>query len=367
MEKKIIYSTAIIAILVVAIATGVTFAFFNYTKTGNANNIRTGRMNFNAEQGVEVTLSDLFPISATGTITPETPGVGSVTVHVTGDTNYEKGIEYRIKTVNVTGNNGTNLPISVNISYSNNGNGTTIGTETDDYYADRGGNGSVYQVLTTDTISENGELVMGYIAPGVTGIDGNIVIMAYLDADNIAITDTHPEEQTDTNNDGYIDGTDDIWVDNRTVFTTEEWNQLSSSGVSFQIKVEANEGLWIPGSFGGEATINKTSLVSGDIIVTSGNLKYIINASLETDYMTGNTNTVYSDASILRYNPITSNYDDITNSGEIDTVDITLQHNNCNGGESITITNHSEYDFKDGFDSVDQNDMQCLINNAVQP
>ena len=70
--------------------------------------------------------------------------------------------------------------------------------------------------------------------------------MAYLDADNIAITDTHPEEQTDTNNDGYIDGTDDTWVDNRTVFTTEEWNQLSSGGVSFKIKVEAQDGVWVP-------------------------------------------------------------------------------------------------------------------------
>lgn len=245
MKKKYIYLSVIFAILIIFVAVGVTYAFFNYTKTGNQNNVRTGRMSFNAEQGTEVTLSDLFPISATGEITPETPGVGSVTVHVTGDTNYGEGIEYRVKTVNVTGSNGTNLPISINISYEANGTGTTIGEEDEQYFTNRGGNSSIYKVLTTDTITEGGDLVVGYIAPGNVGIDGNIVIMAYLDANNIAITDTHPEETTDTNNDGYLDGTTDTWVDNRTVFTTEEWNQLSSSGVSFQIKVEAQDGIWV--------------------------------------------------------------------------------------------------------------------------
>ncbi len=244
-KRSLIYSI-ICALLLIVVTIGVTYSFFNFTKTGNLNNVRTGRMNFDAEQGVEVTLSDLFPISATGEITPETPGVGSVTVHVTGDTNYEDGIEYRVKTVNVSGSNGTDLPISVNISYSANGTGKTIGEEDEYYFTNRGGNTSIYQVLTTDTISENGDLVVGYIAPGETGIDGNITIMAYLDASNIAITDTLPEELTDTNNDGYIDGTDDEWVSGRTVFTTEEWNELSNSGVSFQIKVEAQEGVWIP-------------------------------------------------------------------------------------------------------------------------
>jgi len=248
MNKKYIYFSVIVALLVVGVAIGVTYAFFNYTKTGSANTVSTGRLSFNAEQGDEVTLSDLFPISATGAITPETPGVGSVTVHVTGDTNYGEGIEYLVTAVNVTGSNGTSLPISINISYDANGQGKTIGEEDNDYFDHRGGNESLYKVLTTDTISEGQELVVGYIAPGSTGIDGNIVVMAYLDASNIAITDTYPEEVTDTNNDGYIDGTDSDWVDSRTVFTTEQWNALSSSGVSFQIKVEAQEGLWVLGN-----------------------------------------------------------------------------------------------------------------------
>lgn len=245
-SPQILLSVVGIAILVVGLV-GVTYAFFNYTKTGAANNIQTGRMFFDAEQGDEVTLSDLFPISVNGNVTPETPGVGSVTIHVTGDTSYGEGIEYRVKAVNVTSTSGSSsLPISINISYSANGTGKTIGTEDSNYFTNRGGSSSVYKVLTTDTITEGGDLVVGYIAPGSTGIDGNIVISAYLDAENIAITDTYPEESTDTNSDGYLDGTTSTWVDGRAVFTTEEWNALSSSGVSFQVKVEANEGTWVP-------------------------------------------------------------------------------------------------------------------------
>ncbi len=222
----------------------VTYAFFNYTRTGTANTIKTGRIAFNAEQGDRVTLDGLFPITTTGEVTANTPGVGSLSIHVTGDTTYNEGIEYIVKAVNVTGSNGTELPISIKISYEANNN-KTIGTVDADYFDNRGGNTSLYKVLSTSTIEDNGDLVVGYIAPGQTGIDGNIVIMAWLDAANIAITDTTPYEQTDTNNDGYLDGTIDAWVNGRTVFTTEEWNALTANGVSFQVKVEANEGIWV--------------------------------------------------------------------------------------------------------------------------
>ena len=291
----------------------VTFAFFNYTRTGAANVIRTGRIAFNADQSAQVTLSDLFPITVgeNETVTASTSGVGSLSIHVTGDTSYEEGIEYLIKAVNVTGNNGTNLPISIAISYEAN-TGKSIGTPDDSYFTNRGGNTSVYKVLSNDTIEEGKDLVVGYIAPdnNGTGIDGTLTVMAYLDARNIAITDTNPEglvrelnpnlseeEQaacenhivmstgfTGTENSTtfcrgtgtrggktfqehldeglftegqiedfieagivseYTDGTSDTWVNNRTVLTTAEWNALQSSGVSFQIKVEANEGTWV--------------------------------------------------------------------------------------------------------------------------
>ncbi len=34
-------------------------------------------------------------------------------------------------------------------------------------------------------------------------------------------------------------------IGDRVVFTTEEWNALQENGVSFQVKVEANEGIWV--------------------------------------------------------------------------------------------------------------------------
>ena len=35
----------------------------------------------------------------------------------------------------------------------------------------------------------------------------------------------------------------------KTVFTTTEWNSLQTNGVSFQVKVEANEGIWVTPDF----------------------------------------------------------------------------------------------------------------------
>ena len=240
-SKKQMFIVIGVFTLVLMLGT-VTYAFFNYTRTGTANTIKTGRIAFNAEQGDTVTLDGLFPITTTGEITSSTPGVGSLSIHVTGDTTYNEGIEYIVKAVNVTGSNGTELPISVKIDYTANNN-KTIGTADDSYYDNRGGNSSIYKLLSTDTIEDNGDLVVGYIAPGQTGIDGNITIMAWLDASNIAITDTIEGGNIEVP--GYDNGTDTDWIDNRTVFTTDEWNALTANGVSFQVRVEANEGVWV--------------------------------------------------------------------------------------------------------------------------
>ena len=47
------------------------------------------------------------------------------------------------------------------------------------------------------------------------------------------------EENISTND------TTDEWVNGRTVLTTTEWNSLQMNGISFKIKVEANEGTWV--------------------------------------------------------------------------------------------------------------------------
>ena len=43
----------------------------------------------------------------------------------------------------------------------------------------------------------------------------------------------------------YSNGTTDDWVDGRIVLTTEEWNSLANTPLSFKVKVEANEGIWV--------------------------------------------------------------------------------------------------------------------------
>lgn len=246
-NRQLMFSIIGIAILVVGVV-GVTFAFFNYTKTGAANQVSTGVINFSAEQGDTITLNNLFPITvpAGETVSPTDPGVGSISIHVTGNTNYSQGVEYLVKAVNVTSTGGgTALPVSINISYeASTGNGKTIGTADSNYFTNRGGSTSLYKVLSTNTISEGQDIVVGYIAPGATGIDGNIVISAYLDAENIAITDTYNGTQTATDDMGTLY----TWVDGRAVFTTTQWNALASNGVSFQIKVEAHQGTWVTGS-----------------------------------------------------------------------------------------------------------------------
>ena len=251
----------VIGVFVLTLLLGtVTFAFFNYTRTGSANRIKTGRIAFNSEQGTAINLTNMFPIDSSETgIMDDATKVGTVTINVTGDTTYTEGLEYLVTATNVTNTVGNkSLPISIDVSVTNNSNNdptTTLGTSSNDYYNERGGDTSYYSVLTGETINTDDKLLVGYIAPGADGVDGNIVIKAYLDKNKVAITDTYPERDvTHTENEGteqeeevvdYTNGTTSTWVGERVVFTTTEWNTLQTNGVSFQIKVESNEGIWV--------------------------------------------------------------------------------------------------------------------------
>ena len=261
--KKQMYALIGSFILVILLGT-VTYAFFNYTRTGTANTIKTGRIAFNSSQGTAINLTNMFPIDPTENgIMDDSTKVGTVTINVTGDTTYTGGLEYLVTAVNVTntvgsGQNSKSLPISIDVSVANNSNNdpaTTLGTEEEEYFEKRGSVTSYYRVLAKDVIENNEQLLVGYIAPGSDGVDGNIVIKAYLDKNKIAISDTYPEgDVTHTENEGteqeeevvdYTNGTTSTWVNGRTVFTTTEWNTLQANGVSFQVKVEANEGIWV--------------------------------------------------------------------------------------------------------------------------
>ena len=227
----------------------VTYAFFNYTITGVANNIRTGRISFNTSQSNTLNLTNVFPMSATDA---GNANLDAVSVRIQGDTTYTDGEEYEISIVDVnnTVNNKT-IPINYIASYSvtpvQSGDPNVIGTNSDSYFTARGQSSPVYQLSATGEATNGEQVLIGYIPSGATGVDGTLTIKAYLDSSKIAISDTYPAEETDTNSDGYIDGTPASFGEGRVVLTTTEWNALQNTQtpLSFKIKAVSQEGTWV--------------------------------------------------------------------------------------------------------------------------
>ena len=297
-NKQVMLSIIGVAILIVAV-TGVTFAFFNYTRTGAANTVTTGQITFESTQSGTLHLTNMFPVKSEDL---NTSNLDAVTITIKGNTTYDNGEEYLISLVDVNNEvGGKEIPIKYIVTATN------IGTSSDSYFTARGGNTTIYKLNATGTVSEDEKVLMGYITKGATGVNGSVQIKAYIDGDRIAITDTNggtgywvntsmtSEElaecvsylssmnattafcqgtgtitvsgDTVTFQDAldnglfsstqitymrshnmisdYTNGTTNEWIDGRTVFTTEEWNSLQSNGVSFRIKVESNEGTWI--------------------------------------------------------------------------------------------------------------------------
>ena len=222
---------------------GVTYAFFNYTRTGAGNTIRVGRIAFISRQTETISLTNLFPIDPTETgVMDDEEKVGTLEIEIEGDTDYVDGVEYLISTVNSSiTSNGKTLPISLDVTVTN------LGTSNDDYFTARESkNATIYKKLIGDTLKGDEQVLVGYIKPNTTsgtkeGVNGKITIKAYLDKNKILISDTYNNGEEPTDN----LGTPVSMGEGKTVFTTSEWNALQQNGVSFQIKVEANEGIWV--------------------------------------------------------------------------------------------------------------------------
>ncbi len=176
--------------------TGITYSFFNYTRTGSSNTFSVGRISFTSEEGPAINLINAFPINSSDIDISDY--VGSITINITGDTEYQEGIEYLITATDINNKVGQGfgnrrIPISVDVNYTANGVGKSVGVENNNYFDDgvRGGDVSYYKLLSSNVIlNENDPILVGYIAPGETGIDGNITIKTYFDEDKIAISDT---------------------------------------------------------------------------------------------------------------------------------------------------------------------------------
>ncbi len=244
MKKKNMIITLLLVLGLLSITIGVSVAFFNYTRTGNSNTLAVGRIYFNSVQGTSINLTNVFPVKSTEL--ENNDNVGEVTLTITGDTTYNEGIEYLISAsdvINIV--NSKEVPIGISVSVNN------LGTSDDSYFENRGGNTSIYKILAKDTISNDDMLQVGYIAKGSTGVNGSITVKAFIDAEKVAISDTFDGNESDNM------GTTTDWVGDRVVLTTDEWNNINSNGISFKIKVEANEGIWVEEPLTGEQMVRK--------------------------------------------------------------------------------------------------------------
>ena len=226
--------------VIILMLTTVTYAFFNYTRTGIANRISVGRISFVTRQTETINLTNVFPISSSEA-TGENPNYDEVVIEIVGDTDYSGGIEYLVSAVDASiyTNLGQAVPISLNIKIDDD-----LGTENNNYFVAReNSNSSIYKRIVGDTLIGNQMLLVGYIAPNssgnIDGIDATLTIKAYLDKDKILISDTYDGNESDNM------GTTNSQAEGKTVITTSEWNSLQINGVSFKIKVEANEGIWV--------------------------------------------------------------------------------------------------------------------------
>ena len=258
-SKQVLLSVIGVAILVIAVV-GVSFAFFNYTRTGTANTVKTGQIFFEQSHNT-VQLTNVFPVtSSDAAAVPgddaehpvSNPSVGYVDITVHGYTTYANGVDFTVKAVNVNasssvGNGGTDIdvPFTVDVTadgFDDSSKATITTTSYGPNYTGR------------EVLEENATLASGKIKAGGStsnNFTGHIYIRAYLDAANIAISDTYPpgdvthtegEEPNQTTVTDYTNGTTTQWVNGRTVLTTEQWNSLSTTPLSFKVRVEANEG-----------------------------------------------------------------------------------------------------------------------------
>ncbi len=232
------------AFVLIGLIGGFAIAFFNYTRTGSPNNITTGRIVFNSSQYETIHLTNVFPIASSeaASLTDN-----AISVTVSGDTTYVDGEEFLISLVEVNNVvNGKEIPINYTATYEA-ATGKTIGASSNNYWSARESkDASIYLLNSEGIVEEDAQVLVGYIDNGATGIEGILTIKAYVDASRIAVSDTldyGPIVAT-----GYDNGTTAAWVNGRTVLTTEEWNSLQgNSSLSFKIKAESNEGIWVSG------------------------------------------------------------------------------------------------------------------------
>ena len=75
----------IISFILVMVLGIVSYAFFNYIKTGNLNNITVGRISFTSTENNTINLSNVFPTDSEHL---DNTNSSTVTINIIGDTEY---------------------------------------------------------------------------------------------------------------------------------------------------------------------------------------------------------------------------------------------------------------------------------------
>ena len=236
-DKNKIILRLLLVIGIISTLTGISLAFFNYTRTGSLNNLGTGRIYFNSTQSGAINMTNVFPMTS---VEASTATLDTVSVGIVGDTTYSDGEEFEITLVDVENTiNDKQIPISYIATYTA-VSGKSIGSESNDYWNARNSkNADIYTLNETGKVEEGKQVLVGFIKNSNSGIEGTLSIKAYIDADRIAISDTYDGNESDSM------GTTNSWVNGRTVFTTTEWNSFSSTPISFKIRAESNKGIWV--------------------------------------------------------------------------------------------------------------------------
>jgi len=309
-SKQIILSIIGVALLIVSVV-GVTYAFFNYTRTGSPNTVSTGRIYFNTSQSGRLQLTNVFPVKSTEV---NANSLDSVTVGIQGDTTYTDGEEFEITLVDVENTiNNKKVPINYIATYTAN-TGGTIGTSSDTYFTSRDSkDATIYQLNATGSVEENTQVLVGYIDNGATGINGTLTIKAYVDGDRIAISDTYDASNPGTDN----MGTTSSWVNGRTVFTTTEWNSFQNSGtpISFKIRAESNEGIWVEEPSNGtiDSCPNCKFIYTTDSLWTTWNMNDETPTELTSGYSTNYNDIVTNSGKNYFLGVVTNASNQITN------------------------------------------------------
>ena len=218
-EKK--YNIFGVMFLIVVLGL-VTYAFINYTKKEVLYDERPGNIIYSLAPTDEITLVNVNPIKSSE-IDDNISDCQSITVLISGKTNYDEDVEYLIGVEDVNNTiNGKNVPLSyAAFAYE-------FGNESNDYFNERNQDRTIYQLNEEGLISKDTIIMLGYIKKGESNLNGTLIITSYIDSSKIS-----------SFGDEAIDEIDQV------VFTPEEWDEVINKGVSFKVKVDIRKGIWV--------------------------------------------------------------------------------------------------------------------------